>query len=164
MGIQRYFWAACATIGYLREAWAQYLREDVWGGEFIRSKWKSFTSRSILAIPSQGNGFPLLLKSMYPHTHKVTLHQDMDWGRDVRWPKFVGMGTERKEFLFKKDLSLSKIFSFFSFLEWVFPLFPIFLWISNPVFCRSFPIFSSFHLSKPVPYFFNGLKFGHCSD
>ena len=42
-GMQRYFWAACATMGYLRDAWAQYSREDVWGGEFIRSEWKSFT-------------------------------------------------------------------------------------------------------------------------
>ena len=73
--------------------------------------------------------------------------------RDVRWPKFVGMGTERNAFPFKKDLSLSRFFRFFSFLERVFPLFPVFLWISNPVFRRSFPVFSSFHLSKPVPCF-----------
>ena len=37
-------------------------------------------------------------------------------GRDVRWPKFVGTGTERNAFPFKKDLSLSSFFSFFLFL------------------------------------------------
>ena len=71
--------------------------------------------------------------------------------RDVRWPKFVGTGTERNAFPFKKDLSLSSFFSFFLFPKTGFPLFPIFLWISHPVFRRSFPVFSSFHLSKPVP-------------
>ena len=35
--------------------------------------------------------------------------------RDVRWPKFVGTGTERNAFPFKKDLSLSSFFSFFLF-------------------------------------------------
>ena len=56
-------------MGYLRDAWAQYLREDVWGGEFIRSEWKSFTSRSILRFPSSDNGLPLAVESMYPpHT------------------------------------------------------------------------------------------------
>ena len=49
-------------------------------------------------------------------------------------------------------------FRFFSFLEWVFPLFPIFLGISHPVLRRSFPVFSSFHLSKPLPGFLMGLK------
>ena len=37
--------------------------------------------------------------------------------RDVRWPKFVGTGTERNAFPFKKDLSLSSFFSFFLFLK-----------------------------------------------
>ena len=78
---------------------------------------------------------------------------DRALSRYVRWPKFVGMGTERNAFPFKKDLSLSNFYRFFSFLERVFPLFPIFLWISNPVFRRSFLVFSSFHLSKPVPCF-----------
>ena len=36
-GMPRYFRAACATIGYLRDAWAQYWREHVFGGEFMRS-------------------------------------------------------------------------------------------------------------------------------
>ena len=36
--------------------------------------------------------------------------------RDVHWPKFVGTGTERNAFSFKKDLSLSSVFSFFLFL------------------------------------------------
>ena len=58
---------ACATIGYLRDAWAQYWREHVLGGEFIRSEWKSFTSHSILSTPSLGIALPLLLESMYPH-------------------------------------------------------------------------------------------------
>ena len=72
-GMQRCFWATCTTIGYLRDAWAQYSREDVWGGEFIRSEWKSFTSLSILAIPSQDNGFLLVLRSMYPpHTRSCS--------------------------------------------------------------------------------------------
>ena len=35
--------------------------------------------------------------------------------RDVRWPKFVGTGTERNAFPFKKDLFLSSFFSFFLF-------------------------------------------------
>ena len=73
--------------------------------------------------------------------------------RDVRWPKFVGTGMERNALPFKKDLSLSSFFSFFSFLERAFPLFPIFLWMSNPVFRRSSPVLSSFHLSKSVPCF-----------
>ena len=67
--MQRYFWAACAVIGYLRDAWGQYSREDVSGGEFIRSEWKSFTSHSILRFPSSDNGLPLAVESMYPsHT------------------------------------------------------------------------------------------------
>ena len=78
--------------------------------------------------------------------------------RDVHWSKFVGTGKERNASPFKKDLSLSRFFRFFSFLEWVFPLFPIFLGISHPVLRRSFPIFSSFHLSKPVLGFLMGLK------
>ena len=72
-----------------------------------------------------------------------------------------GTGKERNAFPFKKDLSLSRFFRFFSFLERVFPLFPIFLGISHPVLRRSFPVFSSFHLSKPVPWFFDGPKIGH---
>ena len=76
----------------------------------------------------------------------------------MRWSKFVGTGKERNAFLFKKDLSLSRFFRFFSFLERVFPLLPIFLGISHPVLRRSFPVFSSFHLSKPVLGFLMGLK------
>ena len=53
----------------------------------------------------------------------------------------------------KKIFLFLVFFRFFSFLGRVFPLFPIFLWISHPVFRHSFPGFSSFHLSKPVPYF-----------
>ena len=69
IGMQGYFRVTCATIGYLRDAWAQYLRADVLGGEFIHLAWKSFTSRSISSIPFWGNGLPLLLGSMYPsHT------------------------------------------------------------------------------------------------
>ena len=67
-------------MGYLKDAWAQYSREDVWGGEFIRSEWKSFTLYSILRFPSSDNGLPLAVESMYPAPHKVTLHRDMDWG------------------------------------------------------------------------------------
>ena len=68
-GDTKVFWVACAAIGYLRDAWAQYSREDFWGGESIRLEWKSFISRSILAIPSWDNGFPLVLRSMNPpHT------------------------------------------------------------------------------------------------
>ena len=78
--------------------------------------------------------------------------------RDVRWSKFAGTGKERNALPFKKDLSRSRFFRFFSFLERVFPLFPIFLGISHPVLRRSFPVFSSFHLSKPVPGFLMGLK------
>ena len=58
----------------------------------------------------------------------------------------------------KKIFLVPVLFRFFSFLERVFPLFPIFLEISHPVLRRSFPVFSSFHLSKPVPGFFMGLK------
>ena len=76
----------------------------------------------------------------------------------MRWSKFARTGKERNAFPFKKDLSRSRFFRFFSFLEWVFPLFPIFLGISHPVLRRSFPVFSSFHLSKPVPGFLMGLK------
>ena len=67
---------------------------------------------------------------------------------------------ERKETRsrLKKIFLFPGFFLFFSFLERVFPLFLIFLWISNPVFRRSFPVFSSFHLSKPVPCFLMGLN------
>ena len=58
----------------------------------------------------------------------------------------------------KKIFLVPLFFRFFSFLERVFPLFPIFLGISHPVLRRSFPVFSSFHLSKPVPGFLMGLK------
>ena len=78
--------------------------------------------------------------------------------RDVRWSKLVGTGKERNAFPFKKGLSLSPFFLFSSFLERVFPLFPIFLGISHPILRRSFPVFSSFHLSKPVPGFLMALK------
>ena len=68
-GMQRYFPGACATIGYLRDVWTQYLREDVLQGKFILTESKSLTSRSILSIPSQGSGLPPLLGSMYlPYT------------------------------------------------------------------------------------------------
>ena len=71
--MRRYFWAACATMGYLRDAWAQYSREDVWGGEFIHSECKSFTSQSILHFPSLDNGLPLAVESMYPpHTMSIS--------------------------------------------------------------------------------------------
>ena len=67
---------------------------------------------------------------------------------------------ERKETRsrLKKIFLLPVLFRFFPFLERVFPLFPIFLGISHPVLRRSFPVFSSFHLSKPVPSFLMGLK------
>ena len=70
---------------------------------------------------------------------------------------------ERKETRsrLKKIFLVPVFFRFFSFLERVFPLFPIFLGISHPVLRRSFPVFSSFHLSKPVPWFFDGPKIGH---
>ena len=76
-GMQMYFQGACAMIGYLRDAWAQYWREHVLGGEFIRSEWKSFTSRSTLSTPSLGIVLPLLLESMYPpHTSS---HSTVAW-------------------------------------------------------------------------------------
>ena len=59
-------------IGYLRDAWPQYSREDVWGGEFIRSEWKSFTLHSILRFPPLDNGLPP--SSGIDAPHKVTLH------------------------------------------------------------------------------------------
>ena len=67
---------------------------------------------------------------------------------------------ERKEMRsrFKKIFPFPVYFRFFSFLERVFPLFPIFLGISHPVLRHSFLVFSSFHLSKPVPCFLMGLK------
>ena len=90
---------------------------------------------------------------------KVFIKIDLKSGLEMCASRnFVGTGMERNAFPFKKDLSLSSFFHFFSFLERVFPLFPIFLWISNPVFRHSFPIFSSFHLCKPVPCFLMGLN------
>ena len=67
---------------------------------------------------------------------------------------------ERKETRsrLKKIFLVPIFFRFFSFLERVFPLFPIFLGISHPVLRRSFPVFSSFDLSKPVPGFLMDLK------
>ena len=67
---------------------------------------------------------------------------------------------ERKETrsCLKKIFPFPVFFSFFSFLERVFPLFPMFLRISHPILHHSFPVFSSFHLSKPVPGFLMGVK------
>ena len=45
----------------------------------------------------------------------VLLNKEDPVPRDVRWPKFIGTGTERNAFPFKKDLSLSSFFSFFLF-------------------------------------------------
>ena len=54
-GMQRYFQGACATIGYLRDAWAQYWREDVWGGgegsPFVQSGSRSPHVLSCLFLP-----------------------------------------------------------------------------------------------------------------
>ena len=67
---------------------------------------------------------------------------------------------ERKEThsCLKQIFLVPVVFRFFSFLERVFPLFPIFLRISHPILFCSFPIFSSFRLSKPLPDFLMGLK------
>ena len=78
--------------------------------------------------------------------------------RDVRWPKFVGTGMKRNAFPFKKDLSLSNFFSFFLFFGKGLSTLSNLLWISNPVFRHSFPVFLYFHLSKPVPCFLMGLN------
>ena len=77
--------------------------------------------------------------------------------RGVRWSKFAGMGKEKNAFPLKKDLSLP-IFFFFLFLGMGLFLFLIFLGISHPVFHHSFPVFSSFHLSKTVLGFWMGLN------
>ena len=91
--------------------------------------------------------------------------------RERRWTPLVGrplemcagqnlQERERKETRsrLKKIFLVPVFFRFFSFLERVFPLFPIFLGISHPVLRRFFPVFSSFHLSKPVLGFLMGLK------
>ena len=67
---------------------------------------------------------------------------------------------ERKETLsrLKKIFLFPVFFCFFSLLERVFPFFSIFLWINNPIFRCSFLVFSSFHLSKPVPCFLKSLN------
>ena len=52
VGMQRYLWASYTMIQYLRDGWAQYLREYVLEGEFIRLEWKSLTSLSSLFVPS----------------------------------------------------------------------------------------------------------------
>ena len=43
--------------------------------------------------------------------------QQLHQTRDVRWSKFAGTGKEINAFLFKKDISLSRFFSFFLFLR-----------------------------------------------
>ena len=65
--------------------------------------------------------------------------------RDVRWPKFVGTGTERNAFPFKKDLSLSSFFFVFS-LSWngSFHSFQSFFGLVIPFFAV---LFQFFHLS-----------------
>ena len=68
----------------------------------------------------------------------------------MRWSKFVGIGKERNAFPYKKELSLSPFFLFFSFLERVFPLFLIFLGISHPVL---YVLFQLFHLSTFLKLF-----------
>ena len=78
--------------------------------------------------------------------------------RDVRWSKFAGTGKERNAFPFKKDLSRSRFFSFFLFPRTGLSSLSYLSWDSHPVIRRSFPVFSSFHLSKPVPSFLMGLK------
>ena len=67
---------------------------------------------------------------------------------------------ERKETCshLKKIFLVPIFFRFFSFLERVFPLFPIFLGITHPLLHHSFPVFSSFHLSKSIPGFLMDLK------
>ena len=82
----------------------------------------------------------------------------MHEARDVRWSKFAGTGKKEMRSRLKKICLFPIFFCFFSFLERVFPLFPIFLGISHPVLRRSFPVFSSFHLSKPILGFLIGLK------
>ena len=50
------------------------------------------------------------------HSRPTAIFEQTVLLKDVRWPKFVGTGTERNAFPFKKDLSLSRFFSFFLFL------------------------------------------------
>ena len=61
--------------------------------------------------------------------------------KDVRWSKFARTGKERNAFPFKKDLSLSHFFLFFSFSKWVFPHFLIFLRLVIPFFAILFQFF-----------------------
>ena len=63
--------------------------------------------------------------------------------RDVRWPNFIGIGTEKNAFPFKKDLFLSK--GFFS-LSWngSFLSFQSFFGLVIPFFAV---LFQFFHLS-----------------
>ena len=86
------------------------------------------------------------------------------WGQENRKVEMCAgqnlQERERKETRsrLKKIFLVPVFFRFFSFLERVFPLFFIFLGRSHPVLRHSFPVFSSFHLSKPVPGFLMGLK------
>ena len=79
VGMQRCFHEISAMIGYLRDACTQYWREDVWGGEFIRSEWKLFTARAILSCPSLRHWLASTTRIDAPAPHKVTLHRGMDW-------------------------------------------------------------------------------------
>ena len=109
-----------------------------WNGSF-----HSFQSFFRLVIPF----FPILFQFFHLST------------RDVHWPKFVGTKTERNASPFKKDLSLSSFFFVFS-LSWngSFHSFQSFFGLVIQ-FSPFFSSFSSFHLSKSVPCFFNGPKF-----
>ena len=76
----------------------------------------------------------------------------------MRWSKFVGTGKERNAFLFKKELSLSRVFSFFLFLRTGLSSLSCLSWDQSSRSSPFFSSFSSFHLSKPVPCFLMGLK------
>ena len=126
--------------------------------DLVTDKDPRFTSAFFRLLTEQWGVRQKMSTSYHPQTDGQTevmnrTLEDHLRARHVRWPKFVGTGTERNAFPFKKDLSLSNFFRFFSFLERIFALFPIFLWISNPLFRRSFPVFSLSTFLNPFHVF-----------
>ena len=78
--IQRYFQVACATIGYLRDSWAQYWREDVLGGGVHPFSVEVVHLTFYLVYSFLRHWLASTTGINVPAPHKVALHSGMDWG------------------------------------------------------------------------------------
>ena len=79
VGMQRHLWVACAMIAYLRDAWAQCLRENILGAVHpFRVEVIYFMFYLVYFFLRQWFAFATGINVPVPH--KVTLHQGMNWG------------------------------------------------------------------------------------